>query len=1185
MFLPYLKPGKILQAIEIKVKLSYNSAVKKKLLSLLAIFALSSIFLSKIPSASFSAFAQTSQPQGMCYSQCGVYKFFWRGDFCFDLLRIDCNDSLDATDVVLMLKNIRKGFLTGKLTQVASVEPILRAWLICKPLVEDCIAPQLDDCETVCKENSLKYAPNLTVGGEFGSFHGLFYNEKTSTLHMRVMNIGAGYTSDIGVKLTSGETGSRDTSSISQNPVFSDTIPELLFVGSRQATPKDVTDTTIDFLIDESNFSKYLQKFKSDADFKYIPPAWEKSLRIETPDGKLTRFILEVDPGQEIAETNENDNIYTLDVDKRPTPARFEFGEIRVFRLGNSLEKYRAEITVKNTGESEGNALVSFYEGGKLESSPVHTQTRTIDGKSTGIFQVDLTVDASQGFAGCAVSRTFGVTLKDSEGFSSQTQFSVPIFAGEIFGKVTDKNDKYIEGATVKASTGQVVLTDKYGNYHIRGIKDLGEVTLTFSHPDYTSEVTKKVDIAFEEDPNIQGFCKVSGLAHYGVNAILKDKTLRLKIRLISAQGNSLDGKVALLGGKESFVYEIPGEKTIEEMEPGQYRVTASSLGYVTKEVQIVITPDEYTLEIKLEPLFGRESDQGLTLMTPVKLWEKKIGEGSVGVLTGSKNGKLLVVSTNQNSSPSQRIGKLNFINPQNGALINTVEVPFNSGQSQQVSIDSSYDGSTIAFLAPNSLSRTKSKAKGTNASTVPKTFFKIYNAQGAELGDLSEGRRNPPVIVSPDGFYLYPPLTNSNLHVYTKEEILGLPDDPGLPDYVSGDGFLFLRDNNLVGPCKGDKGICVSNFLMEPIRKVGIPNSSIGPVAADASYDGNSIAVRNPEELAFFGKSSWSKELENDAKFLSVAVTPGGDYVIVAMETEKAVDSLLVFDALGKDVTPKFDYKHVRLVEANDRGMFFLKVVGNVLTYYQLGKYESDYIPPDIPDSTDSSENMEERGLIKDLQVYNPTENRFEDADGNLTWEDLLPEYMYRIPYDSSVYASWGKLNFSKNSIFSRSSSGEILLIWGQVEIEANSPISLVAFKNKLPDLEKLYSSFNQYNQGILPKDKFVILRNLHTKFKVKSDKEEILVWVEQGSVEASYKGAKVEVNSGSKLTIDEAGDVSKSTDWGALFLRIAASVLTIFVFAFFAKIVLKKLNISLPGGLHNGNPQGKNNSQGGDK
>jgi len=438
--------------------------------------------------------AQTTQPAGLCYHQCGVYKFYWKGDFCYDLVQQNCTESFNLKSVVSMVKSIRSSFLTGKLKEIVDVAPIFKAWLICKPIIEDCIVPQLDACKTICEQSPTFYAPNLTVGGYWSDFHGLYYDDEKKTLSMRVMNNGLGYASDIGVQLSYGYTSNQDGSGMTGGTYLSETIPELLFLGSRQAAPKGVGDIVTDFLIDESNFSKYLQRFKSDADNYYIPPGWEKTIEISAPEGKLTRFILNVDYNQEIAESNEGDNTYILDIDKRPTPARFNFDKIEVVRNFNSITEYTVRATIRNTGDLQGDATVSFYEGNDpTGKQPLFTKTDRVYGKDATVFATTLTVDVSKLQSSCAYTKRFSATVKDENGVTQTSYFDIPLYAGHIFGLVKDLAGKPIKGATVKASTGQTATTSEGGYYHLTGIGVLGEITVTFSHPNYTGEVTKKL--------------------------------------------------------------------------------------------------------------------------------------------------------------------------------------------------------------------------------------------------------------------------------------------------------------------------------------------------------------------------------------------------------------------------------------------------------------------------------------------------------------------------------------------------------------------------------------------------------------------------------------------------------------------------------------------------------------------
>lgn len=214
----------------------------------------------------------TSKPGGLCYAQCGAYKFYWKGDFCYDMVQQNCTASFNVKDLISMLKSIRTAFMTGKLTEIVDVKPIFAAWLICKPLITDCVAPQLTACETECTQDPTFYAPNLTVGSNWGGvIQGLYYDQDTKQLTMRVLNDGLGYASDIKVKLTTSTTTGYDEASMTTTTTDTDTIPELLFFGSRQNAPPGVTDIVTDFLIDQSRFHNFLSRFKSDAKNIYIP--------------------------------------------------------------------------------------------------------------------------------------------------------------------------------------------------------------------------------------------------------------------------------------------------------------------------------------------------------------------------------------------------------------------------------------------------------------------------------------------------------------------------------------------------------------------------------------------------------------------------------------------------------------------------------------------------------------------------------------------------------------------------------------------------------------------------------------------------------------------------------------------------------------------------------------------------
>jgi len=59
---------------------------------------------------------------------------------------------------------------------------------------------------------------------------------------------------------------------------------------------------------------------------------------------------------------------------------------------------------------------------------------------------------------------------------------------------------------------------------------------------------------------------------------------------------------------------------------------------------------------------------------------------------------------------------------------------------------------------------------------------------------------------------------------------------------------------------------------------------------------------------------------------------------------------------------------------------------------------------------------------------------------------------------------------------------------------------------------------TFSQYNQGNLPEEKYVIIRNLHTCYLVKSEKETVRIQVSEGEVQAVLGGEKINISKGEK-------------------------------------------------------------------
>lgn len=1049
-----------------------------------------------------TARAQTQSPSqapGICYSQCAGYKFIWRGDYCWDTFQNTCKISpKDAfKDFVSMLKNISKGFLTGKLTQIVDVSYIFKAWFICKPLIEDCIAPQLAACETTCLRDSVYYAPNLTVGHPYmNTIHGVYYSEERQTLSFKTVNNGLGYAWNIKAEATWGHTPNRDGKVSGGGKILDETIPELLFLGSRQAAPPTVTDVVADFLIDESNFSDFLSRYKSDADYQYIPPAWEKTIPFSAPDGELTKVFFNVDPNQDIAESSETDNSYVLEIDKRPTPAQFYIDDIWVERVDGSLTEYNVGVTIKNRGQEGGVATLAWYEGHKAGAAQSFaTGSETIPGGGAKTFVRTITVDVSGGSASCTRNKQYSITVSDGEGISQESQFNIPLYAGYVSGRVTNTKGKPVSGVSVSTDTGQSASTNSNGFYALTGISRLGKVTVTYTHPAYTETQTKEIEMTFSRDNKISSSCMIAGLTHTQVDLVLRDIPVRLTLRLRDAEGTALDGSVMLSGSAGIKTYTVDGETVIDEAEVGQFSVTASAPGYITKFVQAVLTPPEQTLEIVLEKLAGRPNDTGLTLHTPRLIWEKSLPD-KIDDIEGTKNGRLLVIYTSRNT---QNSGKLHFMNPLDGVITRSVPVPATAGQ-QQVEIDVSYDGRTVGYMTN----------PGTFGKTVQERIVKVFNAAGSEVASTTVDKRHSTAMaVSPDGYYLYPnQLVNSSLYKYTRLEMEGV-GEKAFQSYGTSEELKFLRDNTIVASCKA--GQCVKSLSDQDIRPLGRTKGAARVI--DASYDGTGILIRSDKGLSYFGSNSWDKALDRSSAFTSAAVSPGGEYVIVAHgQAGGKWLTLAVYDKTGREVTPPFGYKDIRYVEANDRGIFFSAVRSNKIGYYQLGSYAQEYNPPET--RSDGTAEM------RDLQVYLNDEKRFDDIPYAMTWDNLY-QVMYRARVSQTLVTPWGSLTVGEGTIFSRNALGQPMLLWGQAQISASSPVTMVVFKNKLPDTELMVAKMDKYFQGTLSADEYMTVTNLHTDYIARTGKNGVAVEVTEGTVLLDSAGVRQEVGAGKTVEV----------------------------------------------------------------
>jgi hypothetical protein len=305
-----------------------------KKITLLFIFVIVFLFFPK-SNLVFSQESKFNRDQAICYSQCAAYRFFWHGEFCFDLVSQYCSEKLTALNAISFIKNVYqlvRGTATDFYIGISDLTKVVRAWLICKPLIEDCVVPRLNECADICQSEPLYFAPDLDVGNPDSRFQGVYYDAQKGGLYFKVANSGLAYAWDIDVKATYNHTKDRDGEfdPANERQLFKTKIEHLIYLGARNGPPKSLGDKIGDFLIDEALNGQYLQSFKqwllsdfkSDSKNYSVPNLWIKDYPFTPKKEELNRITFTVDPDNKIQESNEDNNTFVLDIDLRPTPAR-----------------------------------------------------------------------------------------------------------------------------------------------------------------------------------------------------------------------------------------------------------------------------------------------------------------------------------------------------------------------------------------------------------------------------------------------------------------------------------------------------------------------------------------------------------------------------------------------------------------------------------------------------------------------------------------------------------------------------------------------------------------------------------------------------------------------------------------------------------------------------------------------
>ena len=333
------------------------------------------------------------------------------------------------------------------------------------------------------------------------------------------------------------------------------------------------------------------------------------------------------------------------------------------------------------------------------------------------------------------------------------------------------------------------------------------------------------------------------------------------------------------------------------------------------------------------------------------------------------------------------------------------------------------------------------------------------------------------------------------------------------------------MRNNNYVGGC--NEGLCEETISNKKVRVIGDIPENTASNKFDSTYDDGTIVARTYKKLYYLGPSNWSKELDSDNSYKSVAVSPGGAYTIITEGSGGSL-KLKVYDENGVDKTPEFPYKHVRFVFANDKGLFFAQLVSNRIELYKIGEYDNEYRPADLTPTVVPQ-------WFNGLSYY--SRGQFFPSGEN-TFASLDPGVMYRA--DKNIQMSMirpftstnlGTLSITKDTIFSVDYNHNPILIKGQLTAKFGSPVTIYAIKFDRYWTGQFMVKLTDFLHHLLPEDEYFIVQNIHTKFTVKNEVNKFNVAVDSGEVKILGDKIDLNINQGRQITIDKNNGIKETS------------------------------------------------------
>jgi len=412
----------------------------------------------------------------------------------------------------------------------------------------------------------------------------------------------------------------------------------------------------------------------------------------------------------------------------------------------------------------------------------------------------------------------------------------------------------------------------------------------------------------------------------------------------------------------------------------------------------------------------------------------------------------------------------------------------------------------------------------------------KLFNNSGSLLGEKEYDSTLSTFLceVSPDGYFLYPfYLLNKGFYEYTRFDTEGLLDyNRPSKEKVHFGSYLethFTRQNYVFGP--GGKNCSVGIRSIFGDKLIACFDDVENPIFSDSSNDAKSIAFVGLKKVYWFldNKKIWEKAVETRKDFLTVGITPGGQYLIYNFYSPSCQRNVKVVkrNKFGEIDFPEQEKRcqkgeEVVYVSANDKRIFYAALDHKKLKLYQVGEYKNEY---QGEETTEGQINTIISSLAK---VVNSQYISLPATD----FYSLEPGTLYYTRAD--IYLNFGKalgsLRITPFTYFSLKDQNTIILIKGQLTVDFASPLKVYAIKFDRFNLSLFEEKLNQFINGDLPSEEYLLVQNIHTKFIVKNEAGKINVAVEKGEVEVKGKNLTKKVIAGKQIVIDKKNNVKKS-------------------------------------------------------